>query len=283
MQAEKITIEKEVCLSNEDSKHQAPSTDNEGTLSGSCSDKMVDIFEHTETEYSHSKDNDQSEPTSDEITIQLPCFDSFKSRIVETTKPKAEECTHHRELLKTFITSKACIHSKKIKKTHKKCAKVYSIQGNNDQPINIISNAGRLAPAFEVFQAEDISTECCGKAKKGLKLTKQEIKDQFGFDFDEHLLDGEVVDETHKITVQTGEEFDLGKVAIKKHIPGTKDFMIYEYKSPKNRRIIRLLNCTHKECTKVFRKWHNFFDHLRIHTQERPYKCSFDNCNQTFT
>ena len=128
MQSERQINEKEVQLSNENSKQPA-STDNEGTLSKSCSDKMMDIFDETKSECSHTHDLEHETTHSSEITIQLPIFDSFKSKVCESSKPAAPQCNHHRELLKTFITSKACVHSKKIKKAHKKNTKIYSLQG----------------------------------------------------------------------------------------------------------------------------------------------------------
>lgn len=43
------------------------------------------------------------------------------------------------------------------------------------------------------------------------------------------------------------------------------------------------MKCDHDDCGKHFRKWHNFFDHLRIHTHERPYVCPFSGCGFSFT
>jgi len=81
-----------------------------------------------------------------------------------------------------------------------------------------------------------------------------------------------------------GKDFDLHKVGIKKHVPKTTKYIIYEYRCQQEaRRVIRLLHCTHPQCGKVFRKWHNFFDHLRIHTNERPYSCTIPGCNMKFT
>lgn len=69
---------------------------------------------------------------------------------------------------------------------------------------------------------------------------------------------------------------DLQELKIYKsdlHIPSTRQFTIYKYLNPKSGRFLTLLSCDF--CDKCFKKWHNFFDHLRIHTEERPYKCPY--------
>lgn len=115
-------------------------------------------------------------------------------------------------------------------------------------------------------------------------LTMLQIKEKYGFDVEKNLVNGESIPQNHLIQVINGKNFSLHQVGIKKHVPNTDKYMIYEYKSPFNRRVIRLLNCTHEKCSgKIFRKWHNFFDHLRIHTNERPYLCTFKNCQYSFT
>jgi hypothetical protein len=94
----------------------------------------------------------------------------------------------------------------------------------------------------------------------------------------------QIDEENDKIYAMLGKDFDLGQVGIKKHVPKTEHFVIFEYRHQyEARRVIRLLCCTHDNCNKVFRKWHNFFDHLRIHTNERPYGCTVPGCNMRFT
>jgi hypothetical protein len=175
--------------------------------------------------------------------------------------PEAKKtCSYDEDMIKKFITTRVCQHSKKIGKDKPKAPKSYQIiDKSDDQSLQIISKCGKLAQISEVISEET-------KKAATQDLTKAQIKEKYNFDIDAQLIDGEVIGDDQIIQVSQGGDFDLHQVGIKKHIPCTKNFVIYEYKSPKTRRIIRLLSCTHTECTKVFRKWHNFFDHLRIHT-----------------
>ena len=86
-----------------------------------------------------------------------------------------------------------------------------------------------------------------------------------------------------KVELIKGEYFDFSTLKIDEKVPNTRMFHVLNYKNPKTQRAVKILKCDYPDCNMYFRKWHNFFDHLRVHTGERPFVCHYSDCNQAFT
>ena len=129
-----------------------------------------------------------------------------------------------------------------------------------------------------LLSASSVQSRCLITNVKG-------IQTQLNFDVLEWMTQSEqdhIADDVFFV-VQDGSYYDLGLVGINKHVPDTQNYRILEYLNPKTHRLIRFLSCKFNGCGKVFRRWHNFFDHLRTHTKERPYQFNIEGCNIAFT
>jgi hypothetical protein len=82
-----------------------------------------------------------------------------------------------------------------------------------------------------------------------------------------------------------GAESNLSQTDLSNH----RHFRIYTYMNQKTKRNLKLIKCDWKKgstCKNVTRKFGNFYDHYRTHTNERPFKCKYAQvleCNWTLT
>lgn len=66
-------------------------------------------------------------------------------------------------------------------------------------------------------------------------------------------------------------------------LPSLKSYKYVKYKRSDTKRWSQIFLCEFLNCDKSFKKWHNLFDHLRSHAQERPYNCPVNGCKHTFS
>ena len=84
------------------------------------------------------------------------------------------------------------------------------------------------------------------------------------------------LDENTKIKVITGEEVDINSLPKSLVVPKSRKYRYIRYKCSKTQRWSQVFICDNG-CGKLFRKWHNLFDHMRIHSKEKPFYCPILN------
>jgi hypothetical protein len=84
-----------------------------------------------------------------------------------------------------------------------------------------------------------------------------------------------------------GKNFDFSCIKneiLKPVIPLNREFIIQKVYNRNSNKTNTLLICTFKGCKRApFGRWHNFLDHIRIHTKEMPFGCLYEECSKRFS
>ena len=92
------------------------------------------------------------------------------------------------------------------------------------------------------------------------------------------------VPESVRLHLRSGYEIDMTMFDGRMHVPKSRNYTQIKFFNQETSRRQCVFSCDeeHFQCKKIFRKWHNLFDHLRIHTHERPFHCPVTECKFTF-
>eukprot|EP00347_Sterkiella_histriomuscorum_P002634 403367388 len=85
-----------------------------------------------------------------------------------------------------------------------------------------------------------------------------------------------------QLIIIDGCDIPENQIPRRKYMPSSKQYKMIKIFKPERRRWYLSFLCKYENCNFILRKWGNLFDHLRIHTLEKPFRCPVNKCSKAF-
>ena len=93
----------------------------------------------------------------------------------------------------------------------------------------------------------------------------------------------------NQVAIVEGKDFDARSFGYRKRIANCDKFTLYYVRKSQNlKQQHKIFKCHYKDedknepCDKVIHGITKFYCHMMSHTKEKPFRCTFDNCNTSF-
>eukprot|EP00347_Sterkiella_histriomuscorum_P000938 403373951 len=197
------------------------------------------------------------------LIIQLPSFQPKMCSAIEIGQTFSSVNSHQSQNLSETREESDGINSEfKHKSLQQESLNQHEMEQFDKQESSFSNSISGDNQSFETIPLIDQDSEQIQLLKKRLGLLESTIV---------QIIDGKEIEDQENLQINL------------KNIPASRNFSMIKIYQESSKRWSTSFECNFQGCCQLLKKWGLLVDHLRTHTQEKPYPCPVDGCGMKFS